>query len=119
MSKKLEITSKHLVNIKPVTDNQKVVFESWKTGQSQFLYGAAGTGKTFVSLYLALQEVLDTTTKWDKVIIVRSLIPTREIGFLYAMRMINLHSIKFLILTWFSLCLNNQMNKHFKCCMIS
>ena len=82
MSKKLEITSKHLVNIKPVTDNQKVVFESWKTGQSQFLYGAAGTGKTFVSLYLALQEVLDTTTKWDKVIIVRSLIPTREIGFL-------------------------------------
>ena len=82
MSKKLEITSKHLVNIKPVTDNQKVVFESWKTGQSQFLYGAAGTGKTFISLYLALQEVLDTTTKWDKVIIVRSLIPTREIGFL-------------------------------------
>ena len=82
MSKKLEITSKHLVNIKPVTDNQKIVFESWKTGQSQFLYGAAGTGKTFVSLYLALQEVLDTTTKWDKVIIVRSLIPTREIGFL-------------------------------------
>tara|TARA_B100000902_G_C27221683_1_gene870025 strand:+ start:619 stop:1323 length:705 start_codon:yes stop_codon:yes gene_type:complete len=82
MSKKLEITSKHLVNVKPVTDNQKVVFESWKTGQSQFLYGAAGTGKTFVSLYLALQEVLDTTTKWDKVIIVRSLIPTREIGFL-------------------------------------
>ena len=82
MSKKLEITSKHLVNIKPVTDNQKVVFESWKTGQSQFLYGAAGTGKTFVSLYLALQEVLDTTAKWDKVIIVRSLIPTREIGFL-------------------------------------
>ena len=46
------------------------------------MYGAAGTGKTFVSLYLALQEVLDTTTKWDKVIIVRSLIPTREIGFL-------------------------------------
>jgi len=82
MSKKLEITSKHLVNVKPVTDNQKVVFESWKTGQSQFLYGAAGTGKTFVSLYLALQEVLDTTAKWDKVIIVRSLIPTREIGFL-------------------------------------
>ena len=82
MSKKLEITSKHLVNVKPVTDNQKVVFESWKTGQSQFLYGAAGTGKTFVSLYLALQEVLDTTTKWDKVIIVRSLIPTRESGFL-------------------------------------
>ena len=116
MSKKLEITSKHLVNIKPVTDNQKVVFESWKTGQSQFLYG--GTGKTFVSLYLALQEVLDTTTKWDKVIC-WFFDTYKRLNSCLAMRMINLHSIKFLILTWFSLCLNNQMNKHFKCCMIS
>ena len=82
MSKKLEITSKHLVNIKPVTDNQKVVFESWKTGQSQFLYGAAGTGKTFISLYLALKDVLDEMTPYDKVYIVRSLVSTREIGFL-------------------------------------
>ena len=81
MSKKLEITSKHLVNIKPVTDNQKVVFESWKIKSITILVWCAGTGKTFVSLYLALQEVLDTTTKWDKVIIVRILIPTREIGF--------------------------------------
>jgi len=82
MSKKLEITKKNMVAIKPATDNQKVVFESWKTGASQFLYGAAGTGKTFVSLFNGLSEALDNTSKIDKVIIVRSLIPTREIGFL-------------------------------------
>ena len=82
MSKKLEITSKNMVAIKPATDNQKLVFESWKTGASQFLYGAAGTGKTFISLYNGLREALDNTSKIDKVIIVRSLIPTREIGFL-------------------------------------
>ena len=82
MSKKLEITNKNMVAIKPATDNQKLVFESWKTGTSQFLYGAAGTGKTFISLYNGLRETLDNTSKIDKVIIVRSLIPTREIGFL-------------------------------------
>ena len=82
MSKKLEITNKNMVAIKPATDNQKLDFESWKTGTSQFLYGAAGTGKTFISLYNGLREALDNTSKIDKVIIVRSLIPTREIGFL-------------------------------------
>jgi predicted ribonuclease YlaK len=46
------------------------------------LFGCAGTGKTFVSLYLGLSEVLRNETPYDKVIMVRSLIPTREIGFL-------------------------------------
>ena len=82
MSKKIEITNSDLVKIEPVTDNQKVVFESYKKGQNQFLYGCAGTGKTFVTLYLAMQEVLDLKSNYDKVVIVRSLIPTREIGFL-------------------------------------
>ena len=58
------------------------MFSSWKKGQNQFLFGCAGTGKTFISLYLALQQVLKNDTPYDKVIIVRSLIPTREIGFL-------------------------------------
>ena len=82
MAKQKEITSNQLTNIKPVTDSQKVVFDSWKQGQNQFLYGCAGTGKTFISLYLALSEVLKNETPYDKVIMVRSLIPTREIGFL-------------------------------------
>ena len=71
-----------LVTIKPITDNQKEIFSTWKKGLNQFLFGAAGTGKTFVSLYLALQEIMDLKKPADKVILVRSLIPTREIGFL-------------------------------------
>ena len=82
MSKKIEITNSDLVKIEPVTDNQRVVFESYKKGQNQFLYGCAGTGKTFVTLYLAMQEVLRNDTPYDRVVMVRSLIPTREIGFL-------------------------------------
>ena len=82
MTKKKEIGYSNLTKIKPITDNQKLVFESWKKNQNQFLFGCAGTGKTFVSLYLALQDVLRNETAQDKVVVVRSLIPTREIGFL-------------------------------------
>ena len=82
MAKNKDITYNQLSTIKPVTDSQKIVFDSWKKGLNQFLFGCAGTGKTFVSLYLALQEVLKNETPYDKVIVVRSLIPTREIGFL-------------------------------------
>jgi len=82
MAKQKDITYNQLSTIKPVTDSQKLVFESWKKGLKQFLFGCAGTGKTFVSLYLALQDVLKNETPYDKVIVVRSLIPTREIGFL-------------------------------------
>ena len=80
--KNKEINMNDLVSIKPITDNQKEVFSTWKKGLNQFLFGAAGTGKTFVSLYLALQEIMDLKKPADKVILVRSLIPTREIGFL-------------------------------------
>ena len=82
MAKQKEITYSQLNQIKPVTDSQKVVFDTWKKGLNQFLFGCAGTGKTFVSLYLALSEVLKNDTPYDKVVMVRSLIPTREIGFL-------------------------------------
>ena len=80
--KNKEISSSNLLKIKPITESQKTVFETWKRGQNQFLFGCAGTGKTFVSLYLAMQDVLNLQTKYEKVVLVRSLIPTREIGFL-------------------------------------
>ena len=80
--KNKEINHSNLVTIKSITDNQKLVFDSWKKGKNQFLFGAAGTGKTFISLYLALQNVMDLKKPYDKVVLVRSLIPTREIGFL-------------------------------------
>ena len=82
MAQKKEITNSDLTKVEPVTDNQKIVFNSYKKGENQFLYGCAGTGKTFISLYLAMNEVLRSDTPYDRVVMVRSLIPTREIGFL-------------------------------------
>ena len=80
--KNKEINYTNFVTVKPITDNQKVIFDSWKKNKNQFLFGAAGTGKTFISLYLALRDVLNLKKSYDKVVLVRSLIPTREIGFL-------------------------------------
>ena len=80
--KNKELNSSTMVSVKPITDTQKIIFETWKKGQNQFLFGAAGTGKTFISLYLALKDIFDQKTKYEKVILVRSLIPTRDIGFL-------------------------------------
>jgi len=80
--KKLEITDKELVNIKPITENQKRMAEAWRAGKHLFLYGVAGTGKTFLSLYLALKEVLNDKSEQHRVYLVRSLLPTRDIGFL-------------------------------------
>ena len=80
--KNKELNHQQLVTIKPITDNQKQVFATWKKGQNQFLFGSAGTGKTFVSLYLALNDIFDLKKPQERVILVRSLIPTREIGFL-------------------------------------
>ena len=80
--KNKEINHNNLVTIKPITDNQKQVFASWKKGKNQFLFGCAGTGKTFISMYLALNDIFDLKSKYERVVLVRSLIPTREIGFL-------------------------------------
>ena len=71
-----------MVPIEPITANQKLAFESYKEGKNLFLYGAAGTGKTFITLYNALKDVLDPITPYTKVVLVRSLVSTREIGFL-------------------------------------
>ena len=82
MAKAKDIRIDQMVTINPVTDNQKRAFQEYKNDKNLFLYGAAGTGKTFITLYLALQEVLRNETKYDCVYLVRSAVPTREIGFL-------------------------------------
>ena len=82
MKRKKPIDKSYMTNITPLTDNQTTAFEAYKEGKNLLLHGAAGTGKTFITLYLALQEVLDVKTPYDKIVIVRSLVPTREIGFL-------------------------------------
>ena len=71
-----------MVAIEPLTNNQKEVFQAYGRGDSLVLSGSAGTGKTFIALSLALEDVLDKETPYNKVIVVRSIVPTREIGFL-------------------------------------
>ena len=83
MAKKQDVKIDDLVTIKPITDNQEVAFQAFKKDNKElFLHGAAGTGKTFISLYLALEKALDPTTPYDCVYLIRSAVPTREIGFL-------------------------------------
>lgn len=82
MRRKKPINEDYLLNIEPLTDNQKVMFDQYGEGKNIFAYGCAGTGKTFVALYLALKDVLNEYTPYEKVYVVRSLVATREIGFL-------------------------------------
>tara|TARA_B100001996_G_scaffold143010_1_gene108796 strand:- start:296 stop:1042 length:747 start_codon:yes stop_codon:yes gene_type:complete len=81
MKKKKPLTSNYLVDINPLTDNQKRLFESYPD-KHLIAYGVAGTGKTFITLYNALKDVLDEKTPYEQIYIVRSLVATREIGFL-------------------------------------
>ena len=82
MKRKKPINSDYLIDIEPLTDNQKKLFTAYNEGKNLIAYGAAGTGKTFVTLYNALKEVLNEYTPYEKIYLVRSLVPTREIGFL-------------------------------------
>ena len=69
-----------LVEMEGITKNQTEVFKEYQTGKNLFLYGPAGTGKTFILLYNAIKEVLNPDTEYKKIYIVRSLINTREVG---------------------------------------
>ena len=100
LRKKKPINSEMMVDIKPLTPSQETVFEYWNNKKNLFMYGAAGTGKTFVALYLALNEVLKNDSPYEKVYIVRSLVSTREIGFLPATMRINHIYIKYHTLIW-------------------
>lgn len=82
MKRRKPINQDLMRDIEPLTDNQKQLFESYDSGKNIVAYGCAGTGKTFITLYNALQEVLDERTPYEKIYIVRSLVATREIGFL-------------------------------------
>ena len=82
MKRKKPIGNTYLLDIEPITDNQKKLFDSYAEGKHLVAYGTAGTGKTFISLYDALADILDETTPYEKIYLVRSLVSTREIGFL-------------------------------------
>ena len=69
-----------LVEIEGITKNQTEIFKEYNAGKNLFLYGPAGTGKTFILLYNAIKEVLNPDNEFKKIYIVRSLINTREVG---------------------------------------
>jgi predicted ribonuclease YlaK len=79
----LKIKIDHLKTFEPLTDNQKKFYDAYKRGDYFVaLHGVAGTGKTFIALYKALEEVLDKSNPFKKIIIVRSAVQSREMGHL-------------------------------------
>jgi intein/homing endonuclease len=82
MKRKKPINLDYLIDIEPITENQKLLFKYYDEGKNIFAHGVPGSGKTFCLLYKALKDVLDERTPYEKIYIVRSLVQTREIGFL-------------------------------------
>ena len=82
MKRKKPINTDMLRDIEPLTQNQQLLFNAYAENKNLVAYGCAGTGKTFITLYNALRDVLSQTTPYEKIYIVRSLVATREIGFL-------------------------------------
>tara|TARA_R110000782_G_scaffold110994_1_gene200576 strand:+ start:40 stop:768 length:729 start_codon:yes stop_codon:yes gene_type:complete len=71
-----------LMTIEPLTDKQRDTFAAYKSDDHLALVGTAGTGKTFLALYLAFEEMMNKSTIYESVRIVRSVVPTRDVGFL-------------------------------------
>jgi predicted ribonuclease YlaK len=79
----LKVKIDDLRTFEPLTDNQKIFFDAYKRGDYFVaLHGVAGTGKTFCALYKAIEEVLDKSNPFNKIIVVRSAVQSREIGHL-------------------------------------
>lgn len=75
---------KDLIQYQPLTPQQKLLYQLWEDypETSLFLKGSAGTGKTFLSLFLSLKTLLEKEYNYDKIVIVRSVVSSRDIGFL-------------------------------------
>ena len=79
----LRLKIDHLKTFTPLTENQKLFYDAYKRGDYfMALHGVAGTGKTFIAVYKALEEVLDRNNPFNKIIIVRSAVQSREMGHL-------------------------------------
>jgi phosphate starvation-inducible protein PhoH len=72
----------NLKNINPLTDNQRIAFDAFDAGKHLMLHGMAGTGKTFIALGKALEALMENKGVQKKIYIVRSVVPTRDMGFL-------------------------------------
>jgi phosphate starvation-inducible protein PhoH len=79
----LRIKLDNLKTFQPLTNNQRLFYEAYKRGDYFVaLHGVAGTGKTFIAVYKALEEVLEKSNPFNKIIIVRSAVQSREMGHL-------------------------------------
>jgi phosphate starvation-inducible protein PhoH len=77
-----KVVNFNIKKIEPLTENQRITFDAYREGKNLMLHGIAGTGKSFISMYLALDEILRNDSKYKKLVIVRSVVPTRDMGFL-------------------------------------
>ena len=83
MGNTLKLKIEDMDYVDPITENQTKAYEIFlKENKNLIMIGSAGTGKTFIGLYLALEKVLEQKNNYSKIVIVRSMVPTREIGFL-------------------------------------
>jgi hypothetical protein len=71
-----------LKSFEPLTDNQRLTFDAYAEEKNLMLHGIAGTGKSFISIYLAIKQILNGTSRYKRLVIVRSVVPTRDMGFL-------------------------------------
>lgn len=71
-----------LYEYEPLTENQKKAFDAWDDGDNLALVGSAGTGKTFLAMYLALEIISDKQMPEEKIVLFRSVVPTRDMGYL-------------------------------------
>jgi len=72
----------NLKRVHPLTENQKKTFDAFHQGKHLMLHGMAGTGKTFLSMYLAINDLMSGTSEQEKIYVIRSVVPTRDMGFL-------------------------------------
>lgn len=79
---KLVISLEDLYQIEPLTDTQNEVFINWNKYDVQVLHGVAGTGKTFISIYKGLEDVLNRKTQYKRLIVLRSAVAARDLGHL-------------------------------------
>ena len=72
----------NLKNVSPLTENQRIAFDAFDDGKHLMLHGMAGTGKTFIALYKAIEALMENKGVQNKIYVVRSVVPTRDMGFL-------------------------------------
>lgn len=83
LGKTKKFTQHDLLNIKPKTESQLVFFDEYNAGKRIIAnLGTTGTGKTFTALYAALNSVLDPSSEYFHIKLVRSLVEVRKNGFL-------------------------------------